>query len=120
MGGDVWELYIPSDLAYGDSGSPPKIKGGDTLIFKIEIIKINGDKVPALKCDPATLDGCNEKEEKYIRKQQKKELSVEALGKELKRLQGMKQKKMKPSLLNWVERRINIVGKMKSAKEGAQ
>ena len=27
--GDKWELYIPSDMAYGDSGRPPKIGGGD-------------------------------------------------------------------------------------------
>lgn len=26
--GDKWEMYIPSDLAYGDRGSPPKIGGG--------------------------------------------------------------------------------------------
>merc|ERR1712066_1040237 len=44
--GDKWEMYIPSDLAYGDRGSPPKIGGGDVLIFTIEIIKIKGNKVP--------------------------------------------------------------------------
>merc|ERR1719313_1013969 len=44
--GDKWEMYIPSDLGYGDRGSPPKIKGGDTLVFVMEIIKIKGDKVP--------------------------------------------------------------------------
>ena len=31
--GDKWEMYIPSDLAYGDRGRPPKIGGGDCLIF---------------------------------------------------------------------------------------
>jgi FKBP-type peptidyl-prolyl cis-trans isomerase FklB len=25
--GDQWEMYIPSDLGYGDSGGPPKIGG---------------------------------------------------------------------------------------------
>ena len=44
--GDKWELYIPSDLAYGDRGRPPKIGGGDCLVFTIEILKIKGDKVP--------------------------------------------------------------------------
>jgi FKBP-type peptidyl-prolyl cis-trans isomerase FklB len=33
--GDKWEMYIPSDLGYGDRGSPPKIGGGDTLIFQV-------------------------------------------------------------------------------------
>lgn len=49
--GDRWELYIPSELAYGDSGRPPKIKGGDVLIFTIEILKINGAKVPVAKSE---------------------------------------------------------------------
>ena len=31
--GDKWEMYIPSELAYGDRGSPPKIPGGAMLIF---------------------------------------------------------------------------------------
>jgi len=64
--GDKWEMYIPSELAYGDSGSPPKIGPGDALIFTMEILKINGDKVPACKVD--TMDGCTEKQETYIRK----------------------------------------------------
>merc|ERR1711912_89236 len=55
--GDKWEMYIPSELGYGDSGSPPKIGGGVVLIFRMEIIKINGDKVPANRCDPGSLKG---------------------------------------------------------------
>merc|ERR1719190_46602 len=27
--GDKWEMYIPSELGYGDGGSGAKIKGGD-------------------------------------------------------------------------------------------
>ena len=38
--------YIPSDLAYGDRGRPPKIGGGDCLVFTIEILKITGGKKP--------------------------------------------------------------------------
>lgn len=44
--GDKWEMYIPSDLAYGDRGMPPRIPGGDALIFTMEIVKIKGKKVP--------------------------------------------------------------------------
>ena len=40
------EIFHPSDLAYGDSGRPPKIGGGDCLIFTMEIVKIKGDSVP--------------------------------------------------------------------------
>ena len=32
--GDKWEMYIPSELGYGEVGSPPKIKGGDALVFQ--------------------------------------------------------------------------------------
>lgn len=33
-----WELFIPSDLAYGAQGSPPKIGPHAALVFKIELI----------------------------------------------------------------------------------
>ncbi len=37
--GSIYELYIPSDLAYGDRGNQA-IPGGSTLIFKVELIKV--------------------------------------------------------------------------------
>merc|ERR1712217_820205 len=45
--GDKWEMYIPYEMAYGERGSPPKIPGCAALIFKMEIIKIKGETVPA-------------------------------------------------------------------------
>jgi len=41
--GDKWELYIPYNLAYGESGRPPKIPACACLVFIMEIIKIKGD-----------------------------------------------------------------------------
>lgn len=38
-GGEI-ELEIPSDLGYGPRGFPPKIPGGATLHFKVELLKV--------------------------------------------------------------------------------
>jgi FKBP-type peptidyl-prolyl cis-trans isomerase FkpA len=35
-------LVCPSDIAYGDSGRPPLIPGGATLVFEIELLEIEG------------------------------------------------------------------------------
>ena len=39
--GSKWELYIPSDLAYGDAGQGAQILPGSTLIFEVELLKVN-------------------------------------------------------------------------------
>ncbi|MBT3583659.1 MAG: FKBP-type peptidyl-prolyl cis-trans isomerase [Halobacteriovoraceae bacterium] len=38
--GDIWELAIPSDLAYGAQGAGGAIEPDSTLKFKIELIKV--------------------------------------------------------------------------------
>lgn len=38
--GAVWELYIPSSLAYGRYGAPPVIGPNAALIFKVELLEI--------------------------------------------------------------------------------
>jgi len=40
--GEEAQLVCPSEIAYGDRGSPPAIPGGATLIFKVELLGING------------------------------------------------------------------------------
>ena len=38
--GSKWEVYIPSDLAYGVGGRPPRIEPGSTLIFNMELLAV--------------------------------------------------------------------------------
>jgi len=109
--GDKWELYIPSDMAYGDSGRAPKIGGGDVLIFTIEIIKIQGGKKPASRCDVTSLEGCNDRETKYI--EAKKGMQKDALEKELARLNELGGKKMAPAQEQWRASRVGILAKLK-------
>lgn len=40
--GSKWELYIPSDLAYGDRGAGANIGPNATLIFEVELLSIQG------------------------------------------------------------------------------
>ena len=39
--GDKWRLYVPSDLAYGERGAGAQIGPHTTLIFDVELLKIN-------------------------------------------------------------------------------
>lgn len=38
--GSKWEVYVPSELAYGDEGFADTIPPGATLIFDIELVNI--------------------------------------------------------------------------------
>jgi len=40
--GSKWELYIPSDLAYGTKGTRGMIGPNETLIFEVELLEIVG------------------------------------------------------------------------------
>ena len=79
----------------------------------MEIIKINGDKVPANRCDAVSGKGCDERSKKYITKMEGR--SVEQMKTEIERLNKMKARKMKPELLVWVGKRANILAKLVAA-----
>ena len=109
--GDKWELYIPSEMAYGEQGQGGDIGPGDVLVFTIEIIKIKGGKVPANKCDVKSLEGCTEKESTYITA--KKKLDTGAIGTEVKRLEGMQGKAMAADKKSWLMKRLLLLRKVK-------
>jgi len=112
--GDKWEMYIPSELAYGTRGSPPKIGPNEVLIFRMEIIKINGSTKPAITCNVSTLEECDEKEKSFIEKQKAAAVNnPEKYAAELKRLVALKAGKMKPELMDWLVQRIGLLQRMK-------
>lgn len=43
--GDKWKLWIPSELGYGDAGSGSMIKGGDVLVFELEVLEVKEGEV---------------------------------------------------------------------------
>ncbi|RYY01294.1 MAG: FKBP-type peptidyl-prolyl cis-trans isomerase [Gammaproteobacteria bacterium] len=47
--GSKWEVYIPSDLAYGPTGQGPTIPPASTLIFTVELLEV---KAPAAEPAP--------------------------------------------------------------------
>lgn len=109
VAGDKWELYIPSELGYGDRGSPPTIKGGDVLVFQMEILGIMGNTIDALKCKTDEKD-CNEREIKYLHKV--KAWEATKVTSEIARVQTLLESPMSDDLRNWARRRLHILGQL--------
>jgi FKBP-type peptidyl-prolyl cis-trans isomerase FkpA len=53
--GEKAVLTCPSAIAYGDSGRPPPIPGGATLIFDVELLSIQPANAPTPPTPPITL-----------------------------------------------------------------
>ena len=54
--GSKWEVYIPSDLAYGDAGQGPTIPPASALIFTVELLEVKAaaaEPAPAAPAKPA-------------------------------------------------------------------
>jgi len=51
--GGLTKFVIPSDLAYGDAGAPPKIRGGETLVFEVELLGIEAAPAAPAVAAPA-------------------------------------------------------------------
>ncbi len=44
--GSKWQLFIPSDLAYGNRGAGPEIGPDSTLVFEVELVSIKQPEKP--------------------------------------------------------------------------
>lgn len=112
--GDKWEMYIPSELGYGDGGSGEKIKGGDVLIFRMELLKINGGKKRAVHCNVKTKEGCDEDEVKILDKWASVEMAdVDA---EIKRLDTLLGGTLKAGIREGLQPTLSMLKKIRKAK----
>jgi FKBP-type peptidyl-prolyl cis-trans isomerase FklB len=50
--GSKWKIFVPSNLAYGENGRPPRIMPNSVLIFEIELLGTETPKPP----EPLTSD----------------------------------------------------------------
>ena len=111
-----WEMYLPSEIAYGDEGSPPDIQGGQVLIFQMELLEILGEDGPdKLRCDAWTEERCNEEEIKYIKKLQhwdlhKKKFEIKRLKKVME--DNKESHRFRPSMIDSMRRRVHILKQM--------
>jgi FKBP-type peptidyl-prolyl cis-trans isomerase FklB len=44
--GSRWKLFIPSNLAYGEAGSLPRIQPNSTLVFDVELVDVQHSTPP--------------------------------------------------------------------------
>ena len=126
--GDRYQLVVPSELGYGSAGNPPYIPGGAVLVFKMELLQINGTQVdagrsgePMLTCNVTTFDGCIEREHLFIKSMQAKlrikpwpagQSPREKLEREIERLEDLRNKPMSTELKTWNQRRGDLLSKM--------
>jgi FKBP-type peptidyl-prolyl cis-trans isomerase FklB len=111
--GDKWELYIPSELGYGDRGSPPKIPGGSVLIFTMEMVEITGPEknlvFAAKKCSVVTRDKCSDKQNAYLDKVASWTSEKRSTEKARLHRMLMESKPMKPALVWWIRQRFDLL-----------
>ena len=62
--GSKYKFYIPQDLAYGLKAPSPKIPGGSTLIFEVELLDINPGEKELMKTIQAGQDFLTENAKK--------------------------------------------------------
>mmetsp|Transcript_29805 Transcript_29805/g.68399 ORF Transcript_29805/g.68399 Transcript_29805/m.68399 type:complete len:256 (-) Transcript_29805:595-1362(-) len=131
--GDKWIIYVPAKLAYGEKGregvtakkegetDQPPIPPNHSMIFKIEVHDIVGEKILSIPCVPSTREGCTKKENVFIGKMVKSFGDrLDGMEEEVARLHKLLQEgNMKPDLVEWFETRVAILKKMMKGGVGA-
>eukprot|EP01065_Artemidia_motanka_P051659 TRINITY_DN9142_c0_g3_i1.p2 TRINITY_DN9142_c0_g3~~TRINITY_DN9142_c0_g3_i1.p2 ORF type:complete len:322 (+),score=122.98 TRINITY_DN9142_c0_g3_i1:46-1011(+) len=132
--GDKWELFIPSEMAYGDEGGGGgRIKPGDALKFTVELLSIDGEKVLTAAekerqeevekvaelarlqsrppCSPFGRSNCMEKDRLFLDLVEDKGLAV--ITRRLRELESTAAKDQTDA--EWRRRRVHILKTLKSA-----
>jgi FKBP-type peptidyl-prolyl cis-trans isomerase FklB len=55
--GSKWQLFIPSDLAYGDEGEGDDIQPGSTLVFDVELLGVKKEEAQPAATPEANASG---------------------------------------------------------------
>jgi FKBP-type peptidyl-prolyl cis-trans isomerase len=55
--GSKWQLFIPSDLAYGDEGEGDDIQPGSTLVFDVELLGVKKEEAQPAPSPEANASG---------------------------------------------------------------
>mmetsp|Transcript_6165 Transcript_6165/g.16944 ORF Transcript_6165/g.16944 Transcript_6165/m.16944 type:complete len:144 (-) Transcript_6165:430-861(-) len=99
-------------IKYFKQGEEPESYNGGRDLESLKKFVADNLEVGCQVDDPS---GCDDKETAYIEKMKAKDASE--LSAQLKRLQGMKGKSMKPALKKWLHQRINILSQLADADE---
>jgi len=77
--GELAMLVCKAEYAYGESGSPPKIPGGATLVFEVELFDWKGEDVSESK-DGSITKSCVKEGEGYKQPQEMTSCRVHIVG----------------------------------------
>ena len=64
--GSKWQLFLPSNLAYGERSPGPEIGPDSTLVFEVELMAINPKKAEAPKPEEVKPEGAKPADEKPV------------------------------------------------------
>lgn len=108
--------YYNKDTGYGGAPYPKKTQKkmcdelGDTEYMQLYVEEWGNTSL----CQIENTSGCDEREIEFINKTKE---ATDGIAAQLKRLQNMKEKKMKPALKKWVNKRIAILRQFPSTEK---